>query len=118
MAGKPVPRAVEVDGYPMVAVTAREYEGLIAARRQLGAQVARLRTTKSALVDILELAEALGAALADRMLPGEAPGADAAEPDASELLGEAHRRIDRARRITGVGGADAPRTAARPDGRR
>ncbi|MGP3684297.1 hypothetical protein ACTVZO_06220 [Streptomyces sp. IBSNAI002] len=100
MAGGPVPRAVQVDGRPMVAVTEREYEGLIAARRQLGAQVARLRTTKSALADILELAEALGAALADRM----PPGADAAAPDASELLGEARRRIERARRITGAGG--------------
>ncbi|MEW2368072.1 hypothetical protein AB0940_01760 [Streptomyces sp. NPDC006656] len=91
-------------------MTEHEYEGLIASRRQLGAQVARLRTTKDALVDVLELAEALGTALADQLPLGDATGEDAELPSAAELLGEAHRRIDRARRITGVRGGDAPRT--------
>ncbi|WP_105967911.1 hypothetical protein [Streptomyces geranii] len=43
MAGGPQPRRITLGGHEAVALTVREYEQLIASRRQIGGQSARVR---------------------------------------------------------------------------
>jgi hypothetical protein len=106
------PRVVRLDGESRIALTEQEYEGLVASRRQLGAHVARVRSTRDALLDLIEVTEALGAALAaQHARTGDRPFApDAGTRSAVEsLLGEARRRVEKARRLAGGRTARAPR---------
>ncbi|MFE3943810.1 hypothetical protein ACFXPV_18350 [Streptomyces sp. NPDC059118] len=104
---------MRLDGESRIALTEQEYEGLIASRRQLGAHVARVRITRDALLDLIEVTESLGAALAAQHAR---TGDCACAPDAGtrsaveSLLGEAQRRVDKARRLAGGRTARAPRS--------
>ncbi|MFF9572943.1 hypothetical protein [Streptomyces sp. NPDC014685] len=104
MASKGEPRTVMLDGGPMVVLSEQEYEALVSSRRQLGPQISRLKKVREALFDVIELAESLGTALVER----RNRAADDGERDevrvggVEVLLGEAHRRLDRARRAAGV----------------
>ncbi|MFF9018169.1 hypothetical protein ACF09C_35085 [Streptomyces sp. NPDC014870] len=94
-----------VDGRPMVLLSEQEYEALVSSRRQLGSQVARLAKVREALLDVVELAESLGTALLDRRnqaVTGEGTADDIGADGAVVLLGETHRRLDRARRAAGM----------------
>lgn len=105
MAAKSEPATMTVDGRPMVLLGEREYEALLASRRQLGSQMARLAKAREALLDVVKLAESLGTALIDRRNQAVTAksAADGIGVDtAVVLLGEAHRRLDRARRAAGV----------------
>ncbi|MFH0515618.1 hypothetical protein ACHBTE_00335 [Streptomyces sp. M41] len=62
MAGHPQPRRITLGGQEAVALTVREYEQLIASRRQIGGQSARMRAlsermrrTEQLLRDLEEL---------------------------------------------------------------
>ncbi|WP_443080640.1 ribonucleotide-diphosphate reductase subunit beta [Streptomyces sp. PTD5-9] len=93
------PRDVTTDGVRMVAVPARDFEGLAAVRRQLGGQSARLRTPRQALVDMAGLLEALEETLGGvGPAVGDSPAASA--PARAELLAELRRQVRHARAIT------------------
>ncbi|MFH0515629.1 hypothetical protein ACHBTE_00390 [Streptomyces sp. M41] len=109
-------REVMVDGRPMVAVSAKDFESLLAMRRQLGSQTAKMRALRDALVDMTEFLDGLAAEL-----DGESP----AEPhDAFPPLGPRHRqaalvaeirrRAHRVRAVTGAGRASDPRRPRTP----
>ncbi|MEV6400966.1 hypothetical protein AB0M39_40365 [Streptomyces sp. NPDC051907] len=119
------PRHVVVDGEPLVALEARDFENLIAVRRQLGGQGAKLRSLRCALVDLTDFLEELGTALRGDGQPSLAKSADAehaasrAEPtapgtdrrrpvdDLSVLLADLPERVRHARSITGGRGVRA-----------
>ncbi|MGW5117553.1 hypothetical protein ACWEQ8_19295 [Streptomyces noursei] len=97
------PRPIVVDGRPMVALPAEEFENLLATRRQLGGQAAKLRILRDALVDMTEfldlVAEELdGAATAE---PREAPSACGPSRPRTALVTEIRRRAHQSRAITG-----------------
>ena len=48
------PRQVVVDGKPMIAVPEKQFESLLAMRRQLGSQTAKLRMLRDTLTDLSE----------------------------------------------------------------
>ncbi|WP_030211291.1 hypothetical protein [Streptomyces bikiniensis] len=105
MAARSEPATTTVDGRPMVLLSEREYEALLSSRRQLGSQAARSAKVREALLDVVELAESLGTALVDQRnqaVTGEGRADDAGADGVVVLLGEAHRRLDRARRAAGV----------------
>jgi hypothetical protein len=56
---------VTVDGQPMVALPAPDYEALLAMRRQLGGLNRRMQIQRAALLQLVELAETLLAAADD-----------------------------------------------------
>ena len=54
MASGTEPRRVVVDGVDMVLLEVREYERLLAARRQAGAQAARIRSLRQQIEQMRE----------------------------------------------------------------
>ncbi|GAA3215162.1 hypothetical protein GCM10020256_16520 [Streptomyces thermocoprophilus] len=107
-------REVVVDGRPMVAVSAKDFESLLAMRRQLGSQTAKMRTLRDALLGMTEFLDDLAEALDDDPSP-EAhdgpPSPDTVQSHA-ELVAEIRRRAHRVRTITGTGRAtNAPHPA-------
>ncbi|WP_282204582.1 hypothetical protein [Kitasatospora fiedleri] len=53
MSRRPLPRRVRIDGEVLVVISEKEYEGLLATRRQVGAIGARTRVLQQALADAL-----------------------------------------------------------------
>jgi hypothetical protein len=103
LASKNGPTSVQIDGQSMIALTEQDYEVLITSRRQLGAYMARMKSTQDALLEMIDLAESLGAALAERQFPtpdDEWVPSEEKRKALETLLGEAHRRIESVRRRT------------------
>jgi hypothetical protein len=99
------PRQIVVDGKPMIAVPAKEFESLLAMRRQLGSQTAKMRILRDALVDMTEFLDALA-----EELDGDAPAERQKDLSASgifhprvAMIGEIQRRARQIRAITGAG---------------
>ncbi|MFD5653989.1 hypothetical protein [Streptomyces sp. NPDC127039] len=96
MRGKP--RRVVVDGTPVIAMSEKQFEGLLAMRRQLGSQTAKLRMLRDTLTDLSEfldtVAEALGTA-----------EPDGSHETSSPLIAEIRRRAQHVRAVTGAGRA-------------
>ncbi|WP_333742891.1 hypothetical protein [Streptomyces ardesiacus] len=96
MPGKP--RQVVVDGKPMIAMPEKQFESLMAMRRQLGSQTAKLRMLRDTLTDLSEfldtVAEALGTA-----------DTDGSRETSSPLIAEMRQRARHARGVTGSGRA-------------
>ncbi|MFJ8495391.1 hypothetical protein ACIRBZ_44745 [Streptomyces sp. NPDC094038] len=99
------PRQIVVDGKPMIAVSAKEFESLLAMRRQLGSQTSKMRILRDALVDMTEFLDALAEEL-DADAPPE-PQESLPTPDVPlprmALIGEIQRRARQVRAITGAG---------------
>ncbi|MFG3224671.1 hypothetical protein ACGF07_07820 [Kitasatospora sp. NPDC048194] len=53
MSKRPAPRRVRINGEALVVLSEREYESLLATRRQVGASNARLRALQHALTEAL-----------------------------------------------------------------
>ncbi|GHC68875.1 hypothetical protein [Streptomyces flavofungini] len=68
------PRQVLVDGNPMIAVSVKEFESLLAIRRQLGGQTARIRMLRDTLVAMSDFLDTLAETL-DSDAPSEPQGA-------------------------------------------
>ncbi|WJV50976.1 hypothetical protein [Streptomyces flavofungini] len=99
------PRRVVVDGQPMIAVSEKELESLLATRRQLGSQTTRMRMLRDTLLDmgvfLDDLAEALDrAAPAD---PRESPRAADPPYAGLALTTELRQRARQARVVAGSG---------------
>ena len=96
MRGKP--QQVVVDGKPMIAIPEKQFESLLAMRRQLGSQTAKLRMLRDTLTDLSEfldtVAEALGTADSDGPRETSPP-----------LIAEMRRRAQHARGVVGSGRA-------------
>ncbi|OCC07323.1 hypothetical protein [Streptomyces sp. PTY087I2] len=115
---------VMVNGTPMVAVPAKDLDGLLATRRQLGSQNARMHRMRDVLTEAAEFLDALADALADDLDGAVPPGGTAAGPqrsplprpgDRSELTASIRERAERMRAVTGrprSAGAPAPRSAS------
>ncbi|MFB8039744.1 hypothetical protein ACFC8F_00440 [Streptomyces hydrogenans] len=111
MAPRSEPKSMTVDGRPVIVLSEQEYEGLVSSRRQLGSQIARLNKVREALFDVVELAECLGTALVEernRAAIGEDAPDDVRADDMLALLGQAHRRLDQARRAAGARTSPTP----------
>lgn len=90
-----------MDGKPVMAVAVKEFESLLATRRQLGSQTARLRMLRDALVDMTEFLDTLVEALDDDTSPRTpSSGPQDTRP---ALVTEIRRRAHRMRAITGTG---------------
>lgn len=112
------PRQVLVDGSPMIAVPVKEFESLLALRRQLGSQTARLRTLRDTLVAMTDFLDTLAETLDSdtRSEPQGAPSTAGPRHTGPTLATEIRQRAHQARAITGAGrtgrGRDSPgRTA-------
>ncbi|NEA15380.1 hypothetical protein [Streptomyces halstedii] len=112
MRGKP--RKVVVDGEPMVAVSEKEYENLLAMRRQLGSQTARLRMLRDTLIDVGAFLDSVAEALGGGIPPGtqEKPSASGPPPSRPALVTEIHRRAHQVRSV--IGARRTPRTSRTP----
>ncbi|MFD9882800.1 hypothetical protein ACFWZT_15260 [Streptomyces alboflavus] len=84
-------------------MTAKEFESLLATRRQLGSQTARLRMLRDALVDVTDFLDDLAEAF-----ESDAPSGPQATPPAEgsphpglNLATEIRQRARQARAITG-----------------
>ncbi|MEI5103528.1 hypothetical protein RB200_39720 [Streptomyces sp. PmtG] len=111
------PRQVVVDGTSMVAVPVKEFESLLATRRQLGSQTARMRMLRDTLVDVSEFLDTLVEALDDDAPPGarELPPASGPAPAGLALVTEIRRRAHQVRALTGAERAGrGPRTQGGP----
>ncbi|MFJ5925654.1 hypothetical protein ACIQF6_23900 [Kitasatospora sp. NPDC092948] len=53
MGRRPLPHRIRVDGEVLVVISEKEYESLLATRRQVGAGGARIRVLQQALADAL-----------------------------------------------------------------
>jgi hypothetical protein len=94
-------RRVVVDGKAMVALPIEDYERLAAMRRQVGGQVARLRSVRGALVTTTDLLETLSNVLEQhRTLLRRDAGTDTQRP-ILDLVEDARAHISQARRIIG-----------------
>ncbi|MEV7505049.1 hypothetical protein [Streptomyces sp. NPDC093018] len=99
------PQDVVVDGRPLVAVPAKDLESLLAMRRQLGSQTARMRALRDTLFDTVEFLEQLAEVLAGEREP--APHEPHAELGAghAELVAGIRQRARDLRAVTGAGRA-------------
>ncbi|MEU6164489.1 hypothetical protein [Streptomyces tanashiensis] len=83
---------LRVDGEQMVVLPLQEYQTLLAGRRQLGGQSARVRKLRAVLTEVLEFLEALEERLHRA----------ASDQEPEELAVELRQRVERARRISGL----------------
>jgi hypothetical protein len=114
------PRQIVVDGKPMIAVSAKEFESLLAMRRQLGSQTAKMRILRDALVDMTEFLDTLVEELvADTPEPPQVPPPSGL-PHPRLALGHAPgRHPGRAAPAAGGGETARPRRGDKsPAGRR
>ncbi|MBV7672893.1 hypothetical protein STHAL_25955 [Streptomyces halstedii] len=100
-----------MDGEPMVAVSEKEYENLLAMRRQLGSQTARLRMLRDTLIDVGAFLDSVAEALGGGIPPGtqEEPSASGPPPSRPALVTEIHRRAHQVRSV--IGARRTPRTS-------
>ncbi|MFF9718709.1 hypothetical protein ACF1DW_24450 [Streptomyces sp. NPDC014603] len=100
------PHHIVVDGRPMVAVPAKDFESLLAMRRQLGSQSARMRVLRDALVDMTDFLDGLAETLDAEPSPTHdgRPGAH------GEVVADIRKRAERVRAITRTGRGRAPRS--------
>ncbi|MEV5930321.1 hypothetical protein ACPCSG_29575 [Streptomyces cellulosae] len=96
MPGKP--RQVVVDGKPMIAVPEKQFESLLAMRRQLGSQTAKLRMLRDTLTDLSEFLDTVAEAL-------DTADTDGSRETSSPLIAEMRRRARHARGVAGSGRA-------------
>ncbi|MFJ6633448.1 hypothetical protein ACIQMR_18975 [Streptomyces sp. NPDC091376] len=100
------PREVVVDGRPVIAMSEKQFESLLAMRRQLGSQTAKMRTLRDTLADLGEfldsVAETLDADASPEPQEITSPPSDPSRPR-PELVTEIRRRAQQARAITGAG---------------
>ncbi|MGW4906360.1 hypothetical protein [Streptomyces sp. NPDC004270] len=78
MARHPQPRRITLGGHEAVALTVREYEQLIASRRQIGGQSARVRVLAQQVKRTEQLLNELESLVSD---PGDCHEPDCREPD-------------------------------------
>ncbi|MFE9287935.1 hypothetical protein [Streptomyces olivaceus] len=95
MRGKP--QQVVVDGKPMIAIPEKQYESLLAMRRQLGSQTAKLRMLRDTLTDLSEFLDTVAEAL-------DTADSDGPRETSSPLIAE-RRRAQHARGVAGSGRA-------------
>ncbi|CAM5602700.1 hypothetical protein ACIPPN_30515 [Streptomyces diastaticus] len=100
MPGKP--RQVVVDGKPMIAMPEKQFESLLAMRRQLGSQTAKLRMLRDTLTDLSEFLDTVAEAL-------DTAGTDGSRETSSPLTAEMRRRARQARGVAGSGRASKRR---------
>ncbi|MFI8946086.1 MULTISPECIES: hypothetical protein [Streptomyces] len=96
MPGKP--RQVVVDGKPMIAVPEKQFESLLAMRRQLGSQTAKLRMLRDTLTDLSEFLDTVAEAL-------DTADTDGSRETSSPLIAEMRRRARHVRGVVGSGRA-------------
>ncbi|MFI1471080.1 hypothetical protein [Streptomyces wuyuanensis] len=103
-------REVVVDGRPMVAVSAKDFESLLAMRRQLGSQTAKMRALRDTLLDMTEFLDGLAEELGGDP-PAEPHDASPPRPRHGQaaLVAEIRQRARRGRAITGTGRASNSR---------
>ncbi|MFE4969367.1 hypothetical protein [Streptomyces sp. NPDC056660] len=82
MARHPQPRRITLGGHEAVALTVREYEQLIASRRQIGGQSARVRVLAQQVKRTEQLLNELQSLVSD---PADCHEPDCHEPDAECL---------------------------------
>ncbi|MFD3585470.1 hypothetical protein [Streptomyces sp. NPDC058683] len=78
MARHPQPRRITLGGHEAVALTVREYEQLVASRRQIGGQSARVRVLAQQVKRTEQLLNELENLVGD---PADRPEPDCREPD-------------------------------------
>ncbi|WP_030420346.1 hypothetical protein [Streptomyces sp. NRRL F-5065] len=105
MPGKP--RQVVVDGKPMIAVPEKQFESLLAMRRQLGSQTAKLRMLRDTLTDLSEFLDTVAEAL-------DTADTDGSRETSSPLIAEMRRRARHARGVAGPGRATKGRHSSDP----
>ncbi|MFB6509025.1 hypothetical protein [Streptomyces virginiae] len=103
------PRHIMVDGQPMVALTPKEYAGLMTMRRQVGGLGARLRVVRDTLRDTTEFLSALLAALETDDLAGHHYSAGSAAPPVAVLLASAPELLHHASHVAGYPHSRSPR---------
>ncbi|MER5515654.1 hypothetical protein [Streptomyces sp. NPDC002763] len=81
MARHPQPRRITLGGHEAVALTVREYEQLIASRRQIGGQSARVRVLAQQVKRTEQLLNELESLVSD---PADCREPDCREPDCRE----------------------------------
>ncbi|MFI9626294.1 hypothetical protein [Streptomyces sp. NPDC052042] len=103
MRGKP--RQVVVDGRPMIAMSEKQFESLLAMRRQLGSQTAKMRMLRDTLADLGEFLDSVAEALDADASPEPEEIRPPSNPPHPEpvLVTEIRRRAQQLRTITGAG---------------
>ncbi|MFI8371940.1 hypothetical protein [Streptomyces sp. NPDC085479] len=86
-------RHIVVDGEEHVVLPRHDFDNLLASRRQLGGQAARVRSLREGLRELIDCLREL-----EERLEGSDP-----VPDREELSTEIRRRVHRARRLAGMG---------------
>ncbi|MFC8860374.1 hypothetical protein [[Kitasatospora] papulosa] len=103
------PQEMVVNGVRLLAVRLRDFESLLAMRRQLGSQGPRMQALREALIDMTGLLEAVDRALGEDSGPGgpsETGGSPVdPPPNRAELMEELRRQVRHARSLTGTGRA-------------
>jgi hypothetical protein len=104
------PRQVVVDGKPMIAVPEKQFESLLAMRRQLSSQTAKLRMLRmlrDTLTDLSEFLDTVAEAL-------DTADTDGSRETSSPLIAEMRRRARHARGVAGSGRATKGRHSPNP----
>ncbi|MET8599666.1 hypothetical protein [Streptomyces althioticus] len=102
-----------MDGKPMIAVPEKQFESLLAMRRQLGSQTAKLRMLRmlrmlrDTLTDLSEFLDTVAEAL-------DTADTDGSRETSSPLIAEMRRRARHARGVAGSGRATKGRHSPNP----
>ncbi|MFD5764750.1 hypothetical protein ACFWIN_02860 [Streptomyces sp. NPDC127049] len=89
---KPHARHIVVDGEELVVLPVHDFDNLLASRRQLGGQAARVRSLREGLNELIECLQTVEERL----------GSADPVPDHEDLAAELRRRVHRARKLTGM----------------
>ncbi|MFC8854387.1 hypothetical protein ACFT5D_15190 [Streptomyces sp. NPDC057144] len=109
------PQQVVMDGKPMIAIPEKHYESLLAMRRQLGSQTAKLRMLRDTLTDLSEFLDTVAETLGTAEPAGsrETPSPPTPSQPSSPLIAEIRRRAQHIRAVTGA--RRAPKGRHSPD---